>query len=138
MLASIGVMKQLSAVHAIVFNTSRSVIVWGFSLAMSWQAFQSLQVVGFLSIVLGVLVFNDILISNHWAIWKLKVNCKAYSWFCFSDSMVRKCLWKKRISETCNSDLDVGSPEESIATAVEIQVKTDQQFHIHKDINLKW
>merc|ERR1712018_318594 len=76
MLASIGVMKQLSAVHAIVFNTSRSVIVWGFSLAMSWQAFQSLQVVGFLSIVLGVLVFNDILIN----------------------SMVRRCLWKKRIS----------------------------------------
>ena len=63
-LAGIGVMRKLSAVHVVVFNTSRSVIVWAFSLAVSWQKFQALQVVGFVFIILGVMVFNDILIGK--------------------------------------------------------------------------
>ena len=64
-LAGLGVMKRLSAVHVVVFNTSRSIIVWAFSLGVSWQAFQVLQVVGFLIIILGVIVFNDIFIGKN-------------------------------------------------------------------------
>ena len=63
-LASYKIMKHLSAVHVVVFNTSRSIIVWIFSLALSWQTFQILQIVGFLIIFLGVMVFNDILIGE--------------------------------------------------------------------------
>ena len=63
-LCGIKVMRRLSAVHVVVFNTSRSVIVWAISLALSWQTFQVLQIVGFLFIVLGVMVFNDILIGK--------------------------------------------------------------------------
>ena len=63
-LAGIKVMRRLSAVHVVVFNTSRSVIVWAFSLAVNWQNFQALQIFGFLFIVLGVMVFNDILIGK--------------------------------------------------------------------------
>ena len=62
-LASIRIMRQLSAVHVVVFNTARSMIVWAFSLAVSWQTFQGLQIGGFLFIILGVMVFNDILIG---------------------------------------------------------------------------
>ena len=63
-LCGIKVMRRLSAVHVVVFNTSRSVIVWAISLALSWQTFQVLQIIGFLFIVLGVMVFNDILIGK--------------------------------------------------------------------------
>ena len=63
-LCGIKVMRRLSAVHVVVFNTSMSVIVWAVSLALSWQTFQVLQIVGFLFILLGVMVFNDILIGK--------------------------------------------------------------------------
>ena len=63
-LAGFEIMRQLSAVHVVVFNTSRSIIVWLFSLAVSWQTFQVLQIVGFLVIVFGVMVFNDVLIKS--------------------------------------------------------------------------
>ena len=63
-LAGFEIMRQLSAVHVVVFNTSRSIIVWLFSLAVSWQTFQVLQIVGFLVIVFGVLVFNDVLMKS--------------------------------------------------------------------------
>ena len=68
-LCGIKVMRRLSAVHVVVFNTSRSVIVWAISLALSWQTFQVLQIVGFLFIVLGVMVFNDILIGKMSYFW---------------------------------------------------------------------
>ena len=63
-LAGFKIMKQLSAVHVVVFNTCRSIIVWVFSMAVSWQNFQVLQIVGFLVIIIGVMVFNDILIKG--------------------------------------------------------------------------
>ena len=63
-LAGMQVMKRLSAVHMIVFNSSRSILVWAFSLAFSWQVFQVLQVVGFSVIILGVMVFNDVLFGK--------------------------------------------------------------------------
>ena len=63
-LAGFEIMRQFSAVHVVVFNTSRSIIVWLFSLAVSWQTFQVLQIVGFLVIVFGVMVFNDVFIKS--------------------------------------------------------------------------
>ena len=63
-LAGMQVTKKLSAVHYIVFNSSRSILVWAFSLAVSWQVFQVLQVVGFSVIILGVMVFNDVIFGK--------------------------------------------------------------------------
>ena len=42
-LATSLIMRQLSVIHVVVFNTARSMIVWAFSLAVSWQTFQGLQ-----------------------------------------------------------------------------------------------
>ena len=47
----------------LVINSGRSVIVWAISLAVGWQTFQPLQIVGFLVMCLGVLIFNDILLG---------------------------------------------------------------------------
>ena len=84
LVAGINVTRKLSAVHRfflailynyhsyqafnglvrLVINSGRSVIVWAISLAVGWQSFQPLQIVGFLIMSLGVLIFNDILLGK--------------------------------------------------------------------------
>ena len=48
----------------LVINSGRSVTVWAISLVLGWQTFQPLQIVGFLIMSLGVLIFNDILLGE--------------------------------------------------------------------------
>ena len=47
----------------IVIYASVPILVWGVSLAVEWQTFEPLQIVGFLLIVIGNLLFNDVLIG---------------------------------------------------------------------------
>jgi len=63
LVAGINVTRKLSAVHRLVINSGRSVIVWAISLAIGWQCFQPLQILGFIIMSLGVLIFNDIIIG---------------------------------------------------------------------------
>ena len=60
-LAGISITVKLSAVHRLVLNSGRPIIVWVISLALKWQDFNSLQLVGFIIMTVGVIVFNDIL-----------------------------------------------------------------------------
>ena len=53
-----------SIILRLVINSGRSVIVWAISLAVGWQHFQPLQIVGFLIMSLGVFIFNDILLGK--------------------------------------------------------------------------
>ena len=39
-------------------------LTWALSLAVGWQHFQPFQIVGFLVMCLGVLIFNDVLIGE--------------------------------------------------------------------------
>ena len=48
----------------IVIATSVPILVWAVSLGLEWQAFDPLQFLGFLLIVVGNLIFNDILIGK--------------------------------------------------------------------------
>ena len=48
----------------IVIYMSVPLPVWAVSLAVEWQTFRPLQIVGFLLIVVGNLIFNDILIGT--------------------------------------------------------------------------
>ena len=70
-LCSYGVMKHLSSVHLVVFDTFRTLIIWVFSLAVSWQLFNPLQLVGFLVMILGVMVFNDIFFGMYTMIFQI-------------------------------------------------------------------
>jgi len=72
----ISVTKQLSAAHRMVMDCTRTVIVWGFSMTVyyadlpvgprDWgssshgQKFSALQLVGFLILIMGSLVYYDI------------------------------------------------------------------------------
>ena len=62
--AGISLTRKLSAVHRIVIDSGRSVLIWAVSLAAKWQTFQLLQIIGFLIMSIGVLIFNDVLLGK--------------------------------------------------------------------------
>ena len=64
LIAGITITSKLSAIHRIVMDTGRSVFVWAISLALGWQSFMWLQILGFLVMTAGVFIFNDILIGK--------------------------------------------------------------------------
>ena len=64
LLAGISLTRKLSAVHRIVIDSGRSVFIWAVSLAAKWQTFQLLQIIGFLIMSIGVLIFNDVLLGK--------------------------------------------------------------------------
>jgi drug/metabolite transporter (DMT)-like permease len=63
LVAGITITLKLSAVHRIVIDSGRAIIIWALSLAIGWQKFIWLQILGFLVMCVGVLIFNDILIG---------------------------------------------------------------------------
>jgi len=60
-LAGISITMNLSAVHRLVLNTGRPIIVWVVCLAVQWQSFKYLQLIGFIIMTLGVMIFSNIL-----------------------------------------------------------------------------
>ena len=47
-----------------VLDSVRTLVIWGVSLAIGWQPFQALQLLGFAVLVTGMCVYNDIVIGK--------------------------------------------------------------------------
>ena len=62
--AGMSVTKEMSATTRMVLNSMRSLVIWGVSLAIGWQPFQALQLLGFAVLVTGMCVYNDIVIGK--------------------------------------------------------------------------
>ncbi|XP_045116790.1 solute carrier family 35 member F6-like isoform X1 [Portunus trituberculatus] len=60
--AGVSVTKELSATTRMVLDSVRTLVVWIFSLIITWQEFQYLQPVGFVVLILGMMLYNDIII----------------------------------------------------------------------------
>ncbi|XP_064082159.1 solute carrier family 35 member F6-like [Macrobrachium nipponense] len=60
--AGVSVTKELSATTRMVLDSVRTLVIWLFSIAVQWQAFQYLQPIGFLILVIGMMLYNDVLI----------------------------------------------------------------------------
>jgi len=58
----ISITKYASATTRMVMDSIRTVVIWVISLILKWQEFQYLQLVGFLLLLLGTCVYNEILI----------------------------------------------------------------------------
>lgn len=56
----ISVTKYLSATHRTTIDATRVVLVWVVSLIVHWEQFQWLQLVGFLVLMSGTSIFNEI------------------------------------------------------------------------------
>jgi uncharacterized membrane protein len=57
----ISVTKAMSAAHRMVLDSVRTVLVWGFSLAMGWEQFHALQLLGFFVLTIGTALYNEII-----------------------------------------------------------------------------
>ena len=60
--AGISVTKEMSATTRMVLDSVRTLVIWGVSLAVQWQEFHWLQLVGFIILVIGMCIYNDLLI----------------------------------------------------------------------------
>ncbi|XP_078695636.1 solute carrier family 35 member F6-like [Branchiostoma floridae x Branchiostoma belcheri] len=59
--AGLSVTKEMSATTRMVLDSVRTLVIWVFSLAVGWEHFQYLQLIGFLILLSGTAVYNDML-----------------------------------------------------------------------------
>jgi len=58
--AGISVTKELSSTTRMVLDSGRTLIIWIASLALQWQAFYPLQILGFVLLVIGMGIYNGV------------------------------------------------------------------------------
>ncbi|XP_034018354.1 solute carrier family 35 member F6 [Thalassophryne amazonica] len=58
--AGISVTKEMSATTRMVLDSLRTVIIWVVSLALGWETFHGLQVLGFLVLFMGTALYNGL------------------------------------------------------------------------------
>ncbi|XP_039264053.1 solute carrier family 35 member F6-like [Styela clava] len=56
----ISITKELSATTRMVLDSIRTLVIWIVSLALKWEAFQYLQVIGFVVLLFGTMLYNNI------------------------------------------------------------------------------
>jgi len=59
--AGVSVAKEISATTRMVLDSVRTFFIWTFSLAVGWQTFDPLQPVGFLLLLIGMCIYNNLL-----------------------------------------------------------------------------
>lgn len=58
--AGISVTKEISATTRMVLDSLRTLVIWVVSLALGWEHFQGLQVLGFLVLLVGTALYNGL------------------------------------------------------------------------------
>lgn len=58
--AGISVTKEISATTRMVLDSLRTLVIWVVSLALGWEQFHGLQVLGFLVLLLGAALYNGL------------------------------------------------------------------------------
>nr|XP_034966100.1 solute carrier family 35 member F6 [Zootoca vivipara] len=58
--AGISVTKEISATTRMVLDSLRTVVIWAVSLAVGWEVFHGLQILGFLILLLGAAIYNGL------------------------------------------------------------------------------
>lgn len=64
--AGISVTKEMSATTRMVLDSVRTLVIWMFSLAIQWQMFHGLQVIGFSALLFGMCLYNNVLVTSAW------------------------------------------------------------------------
>ncbi|KAG8445916.1 hypothetical protein GDO86_010638 [Hymenochirus boettgeri] len=58
--AGISVTKEISATTRMVLDSLRTVVIWIVSLALGWESFHALQILGFVILLLGTALYNGL------------------------------------------------------------------------------
>lgn len=56
----VSVTKHLSAAHRMVIDSTRTILVWSLSLALSFESFCYLNLIGFAPLLVGALIYNSV------------------------------------------------------------------------------
>merc|ERR1719316_1988326 len=62
--SGVTVTQQASAVARSTIDVSRTIIIWGFELAMGWNSFNFLQLAGFIGVALGAMLYNRLIVIS--------------------------------------------------------------------------
>ncbi|XP_055326910.1 solute carrier family 35 member F6 [Sitodiplosis mosellana] len=62
--AGISVTKEISATTRMVLDSVRTLVIWVFSMVIGWQVFQPLTLCGFVFLLFGMCLYNNILICQ--------------------------------------------------------------------------
>lgn len=57
----VSITKHINASTRMVLDSLRTVVIWAFSLLVHWETFCYVQVIGFAVVLLGTLIFNDLI-----------------------------------------------------------------------------
>jgi drug/metabolite transporter (DMT)-like permease len=79
--------KKAGALARSTIDTSRTLLIWMFSIAVGWEDFIWLQLIGFFFLVIGTLIYNEILVIPFWG---------------FKESIERKQIYTKNRAEKNN------------------------------------
>ena len=60
--AGISVTKELTATTRMVLDSVRTLVIWVVSMTIGWQSFFYLQLIGFCILLVGMMLYNDIII----------------------------------------------------------------------------
>lgn len=64
--AGISVTKEMSATTRMVLDSVRTVVIWVVALGVGWQEFHWLQVLGFVGLIFGMCLYNNVLVTRIW------------------------------------------------------------------------
>merc|ERR1719195_1608880 len=73
--AGISVTKEMSATTRMVLDSVRTLVIWAVSMAIGWQNFFFLQLVGFCILITGMMLYNDIIILPLIKLVGVKLGC---------------------------------------------------------------
>lgn len=57
----ISITKYANATTRMVMDSIRTIVIWGVDLIIGWEKFQYLQIIGFILLILGTLLYNQVL-----------------------------------------------------------------------------
>ena len=66
--AGVNLTKSAGAVTRSTVDTSRTVIIWVFGLMSGWEKFSFLQLIGFMVLLVGTFVYNEVLVVEYFGI----------------------------------------------------------------------
>jgi len=79
--AGVSVTKELSATTRTVLDSLRTFIIWIFGIAVGWQKFSYIQLIGFMVLLLGMSIYNKLI--SYRLFW-VKRGCGC-AWACAGD-----------------------------------------------------
>lgn len=69
--AGVSVTKELSATTRMVLDSVRTLVIWMFSLCVRWQTFSYIQLLGFTLLIIGMCLYNNVIIVPTLQRWGL-------------------------------------------------------------------